>query len=382
MGHRDCLFGLSAVKTGMDGKAKKRYKRLPGRGTRRGGFIAVFPSRCSLFLSDDHILSVDSNGFSEDYKRFYFSDIEGIITRKTRRGSNWNIALALMIACSLLGALFLELESLRIISWIFSGTFLVFLVVNIFRGPTCICHIITAVQEEQLPSLNRLRVARKVIGTLRLAIEKVQGKLGPEEVKEEIVHPIPSIQISRRTRGRNHQIRHDDGTMHMIAFALLLIDGILTGINLLHHTLAIATVSSFVTVMYCILIVVALVRQYGSDIPSTVRRIAWASVGFICVSYFLSYILFLTTFPAMVTQRPDAMVTQWDMYRTMLDLSAKDSRLAMVFYTFGATCSLILGALGLVRVKEHRDRSASLSRPKQNSGGAFFNSLPGGEVRV
>jgi hypothetical protein len=353
----------------MDDIAKKRYKRLPGRGPRRGGFVSISLSKCSLYLSDDHILAVVSNGFSEDYKRFYFSDIEGIITQKTRRGSNWNIALALMIACSLLGALFLESESIRILFWIFSGTFFIFLVLNIYRGPTCICHIMTAVQEEQLPSLNRLRVARKVIGTLRLAIEKAQGKLEPEEVKEEIVHPKPHVQISRRSRGRIHQIRHDEGIVHMIAFALLLIDGILTGINILHHTLAIAIVSSFMSVMYCILIVVALVKQYGSDIPGTVRRIAWASIGFICISYFLSYILWFTTIPTLMIQRPDTMMTQWDMYRTLLDLSARDSRVVMVVYAFTATCSLILGALGLVRVKEHRDRSASLSRPKQNSGG-------------
>jgi len=374
------------VNTGMDDRAKKRYKRLPGKGPRRGGLISVSLSRCSLYLSDDHILAVDSNGFSEDYKRFYFSDIEGIITQKTRRGNSWNIALSLMIACSLLGALFLESESFRILFWILSGTFLVFLAVNIYRGPTCVCHIMTAVQEEQLPSLNRLRVARKVIGTLRLAIERAQGKLNPEEVKanesQEIAHPIPSVQNLRRSQGRKYQIRHYDGTVHMIAFALLLIDGILTGINLLHHTAAMAVVSSFLTVIYCIFVVVALVKQYGSDIPGTVRRIAWASLGFICVSYFLSYILFISTFPTLMMKQPNTMVTQWDIYRTMLDLSARESRLAMVIYAFAATCSLILGALGLVRVKDHRDRSTSLSRPKQNSRRAFSNSLPGGEVRV
>jgi hypothetical protein len=237
----------------MDGRAKKRYKRLPGRGARRGGFITVSLSRCSLYLSDDHILAVDNNGFSEDYKRFYFSDIQGIITRRTRRGTSWSIVLALMIVCSLTGALFLEVESFRIVSWILSGTFLVFLLINVLRGPTSICHIITAVQEEQLPSLNRLRVARKVIGTLRLAIERAQGKLSPEEVEanesQGMVHPILSMENSRRSQGRKRQIRHYDGTMHMIAFALMLADGLLTGINLLRHTQAMAVVSSFVTVM-------------------------------------------------------------------------------------------------------------------------------------
>jgi UPF0716 family protein affecting phage T7 exclusion len=373
MGHMDCLYGLSAVITSMDGKAKKKYTRLPGRGPRRGGFIAVFPSKCSLYLSDDHILAVDSNGFSEDYKRFYFSDIEGIITRKTKRGVIWSVTLALMITSSLTGALFLEVESFRILCWILSGTFLVFLIGNIVRGPTCICHIMTAVQEEKLPSLNRLRVARKVIGILRPAIEKAQGKLGPEEVKanesQGVVHPIPSMQNSRRSQGRKHQIRHYDGTMHIIAFALLLTDGLLTGINLLHHTPAMAVVSSFVTVMYCICIVVALVKQYGSDIPGTVRRVTWASLGFICVSYFLSYILWFTTIPTLMMRRPNAMITQWDMHRTMFDLSAQDSRLVMVVYVFAATFSLVLGALGLVRVKEHRDHSVGLPRPDQDSWG-------------
>ena len=356
----------------MDGGAKTRYKRLPGRGSRGGAFISVSLSRCSLYLGDDHILAVDHNGFSEDYKRFYFSDIQGIITRRTRRRDSWSIVLGLMIACSLTGALFLEVESVRILSWILSGTFLVFLVVNFFRGPTCICHILTAVQEDQLPSLNRLRVALRVIGTLRVAIERTQGTLDPEEVNANegkvVVHPIPSTQL-RRSQGRKHQIRHDDGTMHLITFALMLTDGVLTGIILLHHTVAMAAVSSLVTVMYCLCIVAALVKQHKSDIPGAVRRITWASLGFICVSYFLGYILMVLTVPTLMKHRPNSMITQWDMYRAMFDISPQDSPLYMGFGLFGATCSLALGTLGLVRVRRHRDNTVSLSRPAQDSGG-------------
>jgi len=354
----------------MDGRAETRYKRLPGRGPRRGGFITISLSRCSLYLGDDHLLAVDNNGFSEDYKRFYFSDIQAIITRRTRRGGTWSIVLASMIACSLMGALFLEKEPVRIFFWVLSGAFLVFLLVNAFRGPTCICHIMTAVQEDQLPSLNRLRVARKVIGTLRHAIERVQGRLSPEEVQtsqtEVIANPMTSLRKIRQSRRREHQIRHYDGTVHMITFALMLTDGVLIGIDLLHHTMTVAAVSSFLTAAYCICIVAALVKQYESDIPGTVRRITWASIGFVCVSYFLSYVLMVTT---LMTSRPEKMVTQWDMYRAMLDLSPQDSLLVMGVYAFAATCSILLGALGLVRVKKHRDDSASAFRRGQNSGG-------------
>ncbi|MGE5840068.1 MAG: hypothetical protein ACM34H_09035 [Deltaproteobacteria bacterium] len=351
----------------MDGKAETGYKRLPGRGPRRGGFVTVSFSRCSLYLGDDHLLGVDSNGFSEDYKRFYFSDIQAIVIRRTKRGGTWSIVLALMIACSLMGVLFLRPESGRILSWILSGTFLAFLLVNIFRGPTCVCHIITAVQEDQLPSLNRLRVARKVIEALRPAIEEVQGRLSPEEVSIDQskgnLHPTGTL---RQSNARGRKIHHDGGAIHMMAFAFILLDGILTGILLLYHTATMTGVSSVLTLTYCILVIVALVKQHESDIPDTVKRVTWASLGFVCVSYLLTYVLMVTT---LMNNRPEKMVTQWDTYRVMLDLSPQDSALAMGVYAFAATCSLVLGSVGLVRVKKHRDDSASASRPGQNSGG-------------
>ena len=355
----------------MDGMTATRYKRLPGRGPRRRGFITVSFSRCLLYMGDDHILGVDNNGFSEDYKRFYFSDIQAIITRRTNRGATWSVVLALMIACSLMGALFLETESVRIVCWILSGTLLAFLLVNIFRGPTCVCHIMTAVQEDELPSLNRLRVARKVIETLRPVIERVQGGLSPEEVNinqqnEEVLHATRTTQPLRQPHARGHEIRHDDGTIHMLAFALILLDGFLTGIELLRHSAVIIGVSFGLTLLYSICIIIALVKQHESDIPGTVRRVTWASLGFLCVSYLLGYVLMVST---LMTSRPEKMVTQWDMYRVMLDLSPQDSPLVMGVYAFAATCSLVLGALGLVRVKRHRDDSASVSRPGQDSEG-------------
>jgi hypothetical protein len=94
--------------------------------------------------------------------------------------------------------------------------------------------------------------------------------------------------------------------------------------------------------------------------------VTWASLGFLCVSYLLGYVLMVST---LMTSRPEKMVTQWDMYRVMLDLSPQDSPLVMGVYAFAATCSLVLGALGLVRVKRHRDDSASVSRPGQDSEG-------------
>ncbi len=368
MGHMDFLRNFAAVRPNMDRRPEK-YKRLPGRGPRQGSFLTASFSSCSLYLGGDHLLAVESNGFTEDYKRFYFSDIQAIITRKTRRGTLSSIVLALLLACCLTGALLLG-EETGIFFWICSTIPLVVLLVNIFRGPTCICHIMTAVQEDQLPSLNRLRVARRVIGGLRQSIEKVQGTFNPGEITtdqiEGIAPAMPSMRHLRRLRAGERQIRHDNGVVHLFAFAFLFIDGIVTGIDLLYHTRAITAVSSVLALIYSICIIIALVRQHDSDLLGAVRKVTWASLGFVCVSYFVSYILMVTSF---VANPPQEALTQWDMYRSMLDLSPQNSPVVMAVYVFGAACSLILGALGLLAVKRHRDDTARRPRPDRNPGG-------------
>jgi len=66
-------------------------------------------------------------------------------------------------------------------------------------------------------------------------------------------------------------------------------------------------------------------------------------------------------------------MSQWDMYRALLDLSPQDSPFILAFYMFTAACSLTLGALGLIRVKKHRDHPAIAA-------GSYRN--PEGEPRV
>jgi len=170
----------------------------------------------------------------------------------------------------------------------------------------------------------------------------------------------------RRSQSQERQIRHDNGTVHLFAFAFLLIDGIVTSMSLLHHTRAMTAVSSVLALIYSICIIVALVKQHDSDILGAVRKLTWASLGFVCVSYFLSYILMVTSFMA---NPPKGALTQWDMYRSILDLSPQNSPVIMAVYVFSAACSLILGALGLLAVKRHRDHSARRPRPDRNPGG-------------
>jgi hypothetical protein len=160
---------------------EKEYMRLPGSGRRRQGLISAVSIRSRLWLGKDHLLSVDSQYYSEDYKRFYFRDVQAVIIRKTRNGAIGNVILGFLLAAGVLG--FISTSGGPAIFWaIFAGFWIFGLLLNTAFGPTCVSHLRTAVQTDELPSLKRLRRAQKVLARLRPLIAQAQGEIPREEI--------------------------------------------------------------------------------------------------------------------------------------------------------------------------------------------------------
>ena len=63
------------------------YQRLPGK---KKGFLI---GHHTLWQGADHLLQIYSRLGVEDYKRYYFDDIQAIITRKTGSGRIQNIVI-------------------------------------------------------------------------------------------------------------------------------------------------------------------------------------------------------------------------------------------------------------------------------------------------
>jgi hypothetical protein len=168
--------------------AETQYRRLTRPRRRKAGFLAVTYLRSSLWLGDDHLLVIDSNGYSETYKRFYFQDIQAIAIRLTRRRLIWNWVLSVPIALWLLGLgyEFLVRRSPDVVDLAIATLWTLLpgvpLLLNNLFGPTCACTLRTAVQAEELPSLCRLRKTRRVLELLRPLIVQAQGRLAPEEI--------------------------------------------------------------------------------------------------------------------------------------------------------------------------------------------------------
>lgn len=143
----------------------KTYTNIPGIGTGRGTFRLAMRSR--LYQAADHLLVVQSSGFTEDYRRFFYRDIRCVVIRKTQQYLWTNVVLAAII-------LLLCLLRLQSVPWLVVAMLCfipgVLLIVNLVRGPTCSCHITTSVQTVNLPTPQRL-------GKVPLFIEFLKTKV-------------------------------------------------------------------------------------------------------------------------------------------------------------------------------------------------------------
>src|SRR5438876_9263378 len=161
-------------------RAEKAYRRLPGR---QAGLL----SYSRLWLGPDHLLLARTAFFSEEYKRFYFRDIQAVVTRRTERREILNVILGLTAIVFGVLSVFSD-AAWKVFLLVMTGSLFFVLVVNWLRGPTCVCHVRTAVQTEELSPLKRFRATRKIIERLKPNIEKAQGPLAPE-----LLRPKPPI---------------------------------------------------------------------------------------------------------------------------------------------------------------------------------------------
>src|SRR5437899_10193108 len=121
-----------------------KYKRLT-RARARSRFSVISAGNSSLWLGPDHLLCIDSTGFTENYKRFYFRDIQAVIVRKTDGYKYWNGALGFL---GLLFTIFAAMtsDSAGRIAWFsFAALFWLLMLLNLALGPTSACYVQTAV---------------------------------------------------------------------------------------------------------------------------------------------------------------------------------------------------------------------------------------------
>jgi len=344
-------------------EAEKKYRRLPGLGR---GMIGI----ARLWLGNDHLLAVHSTGYSEDYKRFYYRDIQAVITRKTHSGNIWTLVFGIVTSIFVLRTVTVSGVA-AIVFGSAGGFFLVCLLINWARGPTCVCHLRTAVQLERLPSLNRLRTARKAIQKIKAELAGAQGAIPPGELPErvqemgqqyagakETATPSAATGFFSRTAPslRSHPPRHYDGRAHLVLFSLCLADVPVTIVGLLLNSRWTDSLGAVLLGATTISAILALIRQRDSDMTAALKILPWIVLGCLGLSLISGtfYGLWLGiqgkgTIPPVLSARDDPVVFAMSVVSTLI--------------------ALILGMVGLVLLRAFRlDTQATMPAASSASG--------------
>lgn len=275
---------------------ESKYRRLPG----SSGFLV----RNSLWMGTDHLLSVRRNPFSESYRRYYFADVQAImITEVPNAVAFYGYGAAALFMVMAAALAYTSHPVWCVVSLLAALT--AFWVS--FLSANCACYLTTSVSSDKLASLGQIRNARKAAGILKTEIEKTQGSV----TAELLAAGAPSAD-SRPVNPRTPEVRHCNGRIHAIAFALMIVRGAasLPGpISSVPLNIAVGVLSMIVL----LLLILAAIQQRRSDLALSVRRLVFAIFAFyvasglvsIAVSIYIAFQLYPgRTNPAMFMNNP------------------------------------------------------------------------------
>jgi len=147
------------------------YRKLPG--SRRGMFFGS-----SVWMGPDHLLLVKSQRFQEEYKRFYFRDVQAIAVADAPRFhiSSRAVAIAALWLVALLFTMGARGVSATWWLWLIAAALVAAWAFISAKG-SCVCRLYTAVSADPLPSVYRRWTAKKFLALVEPRIREAQAAL-------------------------------------------------------------------------------------------------------------------------------------------------------------------------------------------------------------
>ncbi len=325
----------------------QEYRRLPG----RSGLLI----RHSLWMKSDHLLRVRANPFSQQYRRYYFADIQALVLTELH-GTAAFYWYAAAVSLGVLSGLLVN--NSHPIWGALSGIFAALAFYLGWRVPNCVCYLKTSVSTDKLPSMRHLSAARAAVPMVILEIEKAQGTLTRETLDAHQVPGSTGVTFPNVALPTSHY----GGQLHWALFGSMLFHATVNGIIFIMSAYStpvniIAGTTSAATLLFAIL---AAFKQHRSSIARSVRWVVYSTLVLYVVDTIASFALsiYFTLQLASKGQKPV------DTYAVMKLPAFKILQVADISWF------LVLGCVGLVLMTQHR-RSRHTPPPlaiSENSG--------------
>ena len=162
-------------------KQSRPYQRIA-----RGSFGVAGVG--SLWIGPDHLLYVTQAFAMENYRRWFYHDIQAFIVRRTIQRLVWNLVVGLGGLFMLAAAVAVGfgsgqqpsseaavLVTFSVIFGICAGIAAIIVLANTLSGPTCIVYVQTPFGLHPLPLPKRVRAFERMLKRLRPVIERAQA---------------------------------------------------------------------------------------------------------------------------------------------------------------------------------------------------------------
>ncbi len=331
-------------------RGANRYRKL----AKCGGLFAVY----SLWQGPDHMLSAETVMATESYRRFYFREIQAISVQKTGMYHVYSFIFGLP------GALALMMGTMGN-TWpqpclVFSAMAGLLVSINLLRGPTCVCHIRTAVQNVKIRALVRMRRLDKILAQVKPLIAEAQAHLPTDTYSPAALKAVPPTTPAAPDR-RVASAEPSPATgpvatrLHQILFGALVIQALLAGVDFLVSNLLYGIFETLFATGVMIVTVVALARQADSGINATAKRFTWATLALVCFELAVGYAASIWIYAT----HPELLENQWALYKHLIMLSPHDHFWLKVLNLTIIGSSLVLGLGGLNALRPHRKGRAA-----------------------
>jgi len=326
-----------------------------------------------LLLAPDHLLLISNGIISQSYKRFYFADIQALLLQRTRWGAVKNVLLGFLTLDMLVFVIAGLALDWHPAAMIVTGTIgLIFgaaLLVNWIKGPTCACYVQTAVQNERIYSLNRVKMALKVFAVLREAIEAVQGALTDGEASRyaasvAVAEPSRETAAAPARAATRHPRSHTPPAeparkayrshAHEWLFVTLIADVCHSCVRFFVGGMTMLTIGVGLGLALIVTTITALVKQQRTDLSKGVRSMTWASLGYVVFTYL--YGMISSTIQSIAN--PELASDSLAHMRVMANSLPLEHPGEAVFLLIAILCSSTLGFGGLLALNAYRKRAA------------------------
>ncbi len=236
----------------------------------------------SLYEGPDHLLYIESTGFffafKESYKRLDYSKIQAVSYGRTSRYW-WTLGWSsLLLGLMVWGMIANRNEPSATLGFYaaFAGVMLLVLLVNLIKGPTCVCKVQTAVQVLALKPLNRLRPTRRAVGRL---VELCQFHQGGSPVSSEALFTATATGVDLQATPGLIDPPFAGSKLLLYGLPMVALYAVLLMGNLFVNSFGVFMLAALLGVSALVLCVSGLSRSTRFVVPLTLKMSLWGLIA-------------------------------------------------------------------------------------------------------